>query len=94
MSVRATPRQLPHGRWETRASLTANGRSALRIAARPLRRNFAGALDTMATRRNDVVPGLVARNMPRLRERLAAAVLETPPPRPAPEDARGPQDGS
>ncbi|MFB8352080.1 hypothetical protein [Streptomyces niveus] len=94
-TVRATPGQLPDGRWAIRVSLTARGRSlprpltavALRLAARTLRRHFTRTLDTMAAHWNDVVPHLVSQDMPPLRERILTTALETPQDRSGPREA-------
>lgn len=83
-TVRASPHRLPDGRWAIRVSLTARGRSlprpltavALRLAARSLHRSFTGALESAATHWNETVPGLVARDMPRLRERALDALAD------------------
>ncbi|MFD5893877.1 hypothetical protein [Streptomyces sp. NPDC060366] len=93
-TVRATPGQLPDGRWAIRVSLTARGRSllrpfmavALRLAARALHRHFIRTLDTMAARWNDVVPDLVSQDMPHLRERILTTALETR------QDGSGPRE--
>ncbi|WP_405799699.1 hypothetical protein [Streptomyces sp. NBC_01506] len=85
-TVRATPGQLPDGRWAIRVSLTARGRSllrpltavALRVVSRALNRNFARSLDTMAARWNGVVPDLVSQDMPHLRARILTTALEAP----------------
>ncbi|MEU0956231.1 hypothetical protein ABZ353_28420 [Streptomyces niveus] len=93
-TVRATPGQLPDGRWAVRVSLTARGRSllrpltavALRVAARTLRRHFTRTLDTVAARWNDVVPDLVSQDMPHLRERILTTALDTPRDRSGPRE--------
>ncbi|MEU0526528.1 hypothetical protein [Streptomyces niveus] len=85
-TVRATPGQLPDGRWAIRVSLTARGRSLPRPLTAVALRLAARTLDTMAAHWNDVVPDLVSQDMPHLRERILMTALETP------QDRSGPRE--